>query len=208
MRSEAGVVTSCAGNRPAKSEREQHPKAKRQYGDRRNQQKRGKIANTNETTKARRRRESPCCEAAAAATDAVELPAVSRWARVWLTRSLLPSPPLSGMLEMAPRGILSAEDRYSWWASRSTRPGPFNTNGLQGPARICHEREEGRRSRGQGGNPRERSHGGGDAAGEEEDGRAVGARGRRPPSQELRQRRHGLQGFLPLSLLSYHVVLL
>ena len=63
-----------------------------------------------------------------------------------------------------------------------------------------------------GGAPREETlvnggGGGGDAAGEEEDGRAVGARGRRPPSQELRQRRHGLQGFLPLSLLSYHVLL-
>ena len=115
MGCEAGVVTSCAGNRPAKSEREQHPKAKRQYGDRRNQQKRGEIANTNETTKARRRRESPCCEAAAAATDAVELPAVARWARVWLTRSLLPSPPLSGVrspLEMARSAwYLSGKDR-------------------------------------------------------------------------------------------------
>jgi hypothetical protein len=29
----------------------------------------------------------------AAATDAVELPEVARWARVWLTRSLLPYSP-------------------------------------------------------------------------------------------------------------------
>jgi len=75
MGCEAGVVTSCAGNRP-------------------------------------------CCEAAsaaAAATDAVELPAVARWARVWLTRSLLPSPPLSGVrspLEMARSAwYLSGKDR-------------------------------------------------------------------------------------------------
>jgi hypothetical protein len=46
MRSEAGVVTSCAGNRPAKTEREQHPKAKRQCGDQRNQRRRKKKSQT------------------------------------------------------------------------------------------------------------------------------------------------------------------
>jgi hypothetical protein len=52
------------------------------------------------------------------------------------------------------------------------------------------------------------SPGGGDVAGEEEDGGVVGARGRPPPTEALRQRSHGIPGphLLPLPHISTHSI--
>jgi hypothetical protein len=52
------------------------------------------------------------------------------------------------------------------------------------------------------------SPGGGDVAGEEEDGWVVGARGRPPPTEALRKRSHGLPGphLLPPPHISTHPV--